>query len=157
MQSKSRCSWITPDLSFSARCWEVELTNMSTEAHTHAHTHKCSAPAQEHTVWHRHTYTAAKPCLARHRQPSALASFQRQPSNKAEGPRRDCIPICQREDAFLMLNGLLKSEWPFFPPLRINVGFFRVCAMYLSHKTVSWQVMEPEWASNKTASRIHKY
>lgn len=87
---------------------------------------------------------------------SALSSFPSQLSNKAERLQGDYISICQKKDVCLMSNGLLKREWPFFPPLTIYVSFFRVHAVDFSHNGLL--------ASNaarisiqKTASRIYKY
>lgn len=151
--------WGTPDLSSSARLGG----GAGKHAHRTTRTEECTAPARCRSCtgmhcawWHRHTYTVPNTPLARHRQTSALVSSQSQLSNKAEKLCRDCIPICQKKDVSLMLNGLLKREWPFFPLLGYTLAFSE-SALCTWVTTASWQVMEPEWASNKTASRIYKY
>lgn len=129
------------------------------QTHTHMGTH-CSCQPQ---VAHRNALcgTRTPTLLQAHAElgtgrPLLSLAFKASCQMKLKDYAGITFPSVKRKDVSRMFNGLLKKEWPFFPLSGYALAFSEStpCTWVT---TVSWQVTEPEWASNKTASRIYKY
>lgn len=142
--------WGTPDLSF----WAVLGGGADKPEHRPTHTPQLT---------HRNALcgTRTPTLLQAHAElgtgrPLLSLAFKASCQTKLKDYAGITFPSVKRKDVSRMLNGLLKKEWPFFPLLGHALAFSE-SAPCTWVTTVSWQVTEPERASNKTASRIYKY
>lgn len=146
--------WGTPDLSF----WAMLGGGADKPEHRPTHTWERTAPASRrsrtgmHCAAHAHLHCSK---LGTGRPLLSLA-FKASCQTKLKDYAGITFPSVKRKDVSRMFNGLLKKEWPFFPLSGYALAFSESTPCNWV-TTVSWQVTEPEWASNKTASRIYKY